>query len=90
MVKLDVTVSYGNLDVYGTEPKCTYTSTTPQECKVDILSIKEGTGEIRGTDDRPKRIQYTNFIDLLIDKKLLTVVGKYRSVVLAMKNLKYR
>lgn len=89
-IKVEVTVSYGNLDVYGTEPKCLYSSTTDtQVCDVDVLSIKEGR-DITISADRPTMVQYQFFIGQLIDKKLLTIVGTFRAVVLAMKNLKYK
>jgi hypothetical protein len=84
-IKLEVLVSYGNLDMYDTEPKCTYTTASPQVCIVDLLSIRENV-----PGDRPKYMEYTNFIDSQTDKKKLTIIGNYRQLILAMKTLKYK
>lgn len=87
-VWMRVTVSYGKFDVYSTEPLfCQEYSTEgdSQVCEIPIASMK-----FPPSADRPSMIEYRRYIKRNLDKGELLMVGTYRQVALAFKDLKYR
>lgn len=84
-VRVTVNVTYGDLDVYDTFPRCILVGVDPQECVVDGSLW---TNSSASPADRPRRVVYREYVSANV--RQLELIGTFANVTRALDVLLYK